>query len=104
MRSGYSDIAENILTSDPADIACQHQKNTPSIDNPAIELKPHAPFSPKSLRRTFLKMQKQAEQIVDAGIRQKSKADTENIEDLKQIIDTLEASISKIKKILPNEE
>lgn len=104
MRSGYSDIAENILTSDPADIACQHQKNTPSIDNPAIELKPHAPFSPKSLRRTFLKMQKQTEQIVDAGIRQKSKADTENIEDLKQIIDTLEASISKIKKILPNEE
>ena len=103
VMSGYSDIAEHILTSGHTE-TCQQQKKTPNIDNPAAELKPHTPFSPKSLRRTFLKMQKQAEQIVDSGIRQKSKKDAENIEDLKQIIDTLEASITEIKKLLPKEE
>ncbi len=103
MMSGYSDIMENILTPDSADTTSQQEK-TPAIDTPAVELKTHAPFSPKSLRRTFLKMQKQAEQIVDSGIRQKSKKDAENIADLKQIIDALETSITEIKKLLPKEE
>lgn len=104
MISGYTDIAENIFASGHTDITNQQQKKSPAIDNPTVELKPHAPFSPKSLRRTFLKMQKQAEQIVDSGIRQKSKKDAENIGDLKEIIDTLEASITEIKKLLPKEE
>lgn len=104
MMSGYSDISENIFHSGHTDIISQKQEKSLATDNPAVELKPHAPFSPKNLKRTFLKMQKQAEQIVDSGIRLKSKKDAENMEDLKQIIDTLEASITEIKKLLPKEE
>ncbi len=100
--AGYPDIAEAIFTPGHTDMTCPEE--TPAMDNPDLELKPHAPFSPKSLRRTFLKMQKQAEQIIGSGIRQKTKNDAENMEDLKQIIDTLESSIAEIRKLLPEKQ
>lgn len=104
MTSGYLDIAEVLFPSFCDKKMCPEEMECLKQDEHTPNTNPHAPYSPKILRRLFFKMQKQTEQIIDSGIRQKNKKDFENLMDLKQIIEELELSITEIKKLLKNEE